>query len=103
MLTIDHGSAERTLALRIGETVEVRLAENPSTGYRWSVAADGRPNCSLVEAVEPGLRQPGEPRQHRWEIRGDAVGRCEVKLIYRRPWEPAAPARIISLHIQVLE
>jgi inhibitor of cysteine peptidase len=102
VLTIDHGSAERAVELKLGETMEVRLAENPSTGFRWIVAADGEPNCSLVgERAPGGATRPGQPRQHRWQIRGKAAGRCEVELVYRRPWETAAPAQIVSLHIRV--
>jgi predicted secreted protein len=101
-LTIDHGSADRAVELRVGEAMEIRLAENPSTGFRWIVTAAGGPNCFLMgEKVAGGGTRPGEPRQHSWRVIGKSAGRCEVELVYRRPWESLPPARIVSLHVRV--
>jgi predicted secreted protein len=33
----------QTIELRPGETAEIQLKENPSTGYRWSVASPPDP------------------------------------------------------------
>ena len=47
--TLTSADNGRTVDLRVGDQVTLRLPENPSTGYRWAVdAAD----ASLVEIQE---------------------------------------------------
>jgi inhibitor of cysteine peptidase len=75
---------------RIGDTIEVLLSENPSTGYRWEVAAF---DSSVVSAGESrfspaagGIGARGT-RHMTFLVRGAGTGRIE--LVLRRNWEPA--------------
>ena len=58
MLQIDESSSGRTVSLQIGQTVEIGLSETPSTGFRWSLIAEGEPACTLIsDSFEPGVKR----------------------------------------------
>lgn len=79
------------LALIEGDTFEVRLPENASTGYQWSVA--GLPDAvTLIDDVVAGPAPilPGAQALHsfRFIVRGPPSGKVALEL--RRSWEHAA-------------
>lgn len=82
-----------TVTARIGDTIEVSLSENPSTGYRWEVAAL---DSSVVSAGESRFSPPaggigaGGTRHMAFRVRDAGVGR--VELVLRRSWEPVDAA-----------
>jgi predicted secreted protein len=95
----DRGS---TVSLREGDTVELRLPENGSTGYVWDVVSlpDG------IELVEDHVTLPGElrpgaegERALHFAVRCAAQGPIELAL--RRPWEDRteAPAETFSVEV----
>jgi inhibitor of cysteine peptidase len=78
----------QAIQIRLGDPVDLRLRENPTTGFRWQVVrADG-----LVEeaAADEGRRvpAPGQPPQmgaggirvFRFRARTPGTGRLELKL-----------------------
>jgi inhibitor of cysteine peptidase len=87
------GAAGDELRLQPGQSAQVTLPENPSTGYSWSMDAGKSVGLDLVSIVDdghaPGANLPGAPGTHRWTIRGLSVGHAAVEFAYRRPWEPA--------------
>jgi inhibitor of cysteine peptidase len=93
MRVIDEASAGHTVALAVGETVELRLKENPTTGYRWQMRQDGAPACRVVEdfAVPDDPAVPGRGGVHVWRIEGVRAGDGQVSLAAQRAWEAALP------------
>lgn len=78
------------LLLTDGDTFEVRLVENASTGYQWSVA--GLPDTIELlddDVVSPAPVIPGSQGLHRFRfvVRGSPSGRLAMEL--RRSWEQA--------------
>ena len=85
-----------TIALQKGQQVLLSLLENPTTGYRWTVSADGvditedgydddaksavgrggTRTLHLV-ATHPGDAVVRATLQRSWEDPGKAVDRCE--------------------------
>ena len=107
MISIDDSFNERAVAVRAGETIEVTLAENASTGYRWIVSSDrgSRLDDALREvgqtAQAEGTR-PGMPGVRCFRFEALAAGYAELQLEYRRTWEMAAePARTFRLRVEV--
>ncbi len=99
---VDRGSQ---VHLRVGQTLEVRLAANPTTGYTWDLTA-----------VDRTVLQPvGEPRFERgrkqalgsggtmiWTFRAQAPGTTVLRLEYRRFWEAQSPpADTFEITVQV--
>lgn len=86
-------ASEAVVELAVGESTQLFLRGNPSTGFVWSVA-----ECSDVVEVELGLEPAppssrplcGAPCRTIVTIVGKAQGQGAVKLIYSRPWEKDA-------------
>ena len=103
VFTIDETSNGQTLEAALGQTVEICLEENPTTGFRWRMAQAGGPVSTLLrDAFEPGRQAPGQPGIHRWQFKVAAAGSGPVRFVYRRSWEDdAAAARVFAVTLSV--
>ena len=87
----DNGS---DIFLVQGDTLEVRLPANPSTGYSWSIAANSA--AVLRPAGEPrfdppAAARPGASGTQSFGFRVVGGGGAFLQLVYRRPFEKDAP------------
>ena len=91
--------------LRRGQTLTVRLAGDPGTGYGWAVkqadsrilAPFGGITFTPVEAPRPGA---GGLFSTRFQVA--RRGETWLRLAYRRPFEPAKPpAATFAVHVMV--
>lgn len=100
-ITEDSNGSEIDMAA--GETLEVRLQENRSTGFKWVLESAGEGICALVgDAFENGGAIPGQSGTHRWEFRAEQAGSGTITLSYRRPWEEKqTPDRSFTLRVRV--
>jgi predicted secreted protein len=103
VMEIDKSYDGREVEMNVGEVAEVKLAENPTTGYRWVFAAKPEPICKIADdSFEPGGSAPGAGGIHRWKFEAASSGTGAVKLEYRRPWEKnAAAGQTFKLNIRV--
>jgi inhibitor of cysteine peptidase len=82
-----------TVHLRLGDTLELRLKSNPTTGFMWYVEKESTPLLKLAHQSQTDITEPGEGRPvfqvFRFEPRrgGDGV----LRLHYVRSWEKPAP------------
>jgi inhibitor of cysteine peptidase len=78
----------RTVELRVGDDVVLRLPENAATGYRWAFDAVDR---GLVEIKEgeyiSASNTVGGGGEAQWIIHAKATGVTQVKLKRWRHWE----------------
>jgi inhibitor of cysteine peptidase len=83
----DDGAVKRVSP---GEGVVIRLPENPTTGYRWSVEEI---DPSVVEVAESEFEPSEEPSRpgaggtRYLHLRARQPGTSPVTLVLRRPWE----------------
>lgn len=92
MIQVDRSHNEREVTLAIGEVVEISLAENRTTGFRWELRVKPEPPCALIKSwFEPATGPPGKGGTHRWQFQAVSSGTGEIKLEYRRPWEQGKP------------
>jgi inhibitor of cysteine peptidase len=103
MLHVDESQNGIEIALQPGETLEIELNENPTTGFRWALESVGVPACILVEdSYESSTVTPGAGGSHRWQFQAVQIGEGRIALRYRRPWEgQGAGTRTFSLRIRV--
>ena len=103
VLRIDETRNGQTLEAAPDQIVEICLAENPTTGFRWRLAPAGGPVATLVhDAFEPGRQAPGQPGIHRWQFKVAAAGSGQVRFVYRRSWEDdSAAARVFTVTLSV--
>ncbi len=77
----------KTIDLRVGHTVMLRLPENPSTGYGWTVDGD----LHLVEVGEKShvhsSKTVGSGGESQWAIKATAPGTTTLRLKHWREWE----------------
>ncbi|MBN1174185.1 MAG: protease inhibitor I42 family protein [Micromonosporaceae bacterium] len=88
---IGMSSKDGAVTVDSGEVVELALAENPSTGYRWELGPLP-PGAELVsDRVEPApSRLPGAAACRVLAIRPHEDARLSARL--RRSWEPPEAA-----------
>ena len=104
-MIIDQHFAGRLIQLSVGQVAELRLPENPTTGFHWSIVANGKPACDLSAGafhLYPG--PPGRGGEDVWEIRALQPGPCDIELVSRRSFGPATPSDFtFSLRIHVID
>jgi inhibitor of cysteine peptidase len=79
--------------LRMGDTLELRLRSNPSTGYMWYVEPKSTPLLKLAhqsqtEATDPGV---GRPVFQVFKFEPKRRGAGVLLMHYVRSWEKPAP------------
>jgi inhibitor of cysteine peptidase len=84
------------IELALGQELVVRLPGNPSTGYRWSLAA--APAGPLEATGSPAFEraqtasQVGAGGHEVWKFKSIQKGQDALRFEYRRPWEKDVPA-----------
>jgi inhibitor of cysteine peptidase len=89
--------------LGVGDTFEVRLAGNPSTGYMWEVEPNAEPVCRMVGEPEfiPESTLVGAPGEFVFDFEVVSIGSEDLKLVYHRSWEDAEPLDTFGLTLNV--
>jgi inhibitor of cysteine peptidase len=103
LILVDQSYAGQTVDLPVGQVMELRLPENPTTGFRWVFIDTGGPACAVSgdSFRPPTSKALGAGGEHNWEIRGVRPGLCELSLAYRRSFGSEPPARSFTLKVQV--
>jgi inhibitor of cysteine peptidase len=108
MLHADESYNGQTVSLAVGDSIDLALAENPTTGYRWRLVqgatkADNAACPCVKDDFEPGRTGvAGQGGTHRWEFKAAEPGDCAIKLEYRRSWEKdTEPERTFRIQLEV--
>lgn len=97
---------QTSIRLQPGDTVDVWLSENPTTGYGWVIDAtpEATSGVSVVSSVFHPSSEGGIGRGGRRQVtvRADAVGQVRLTVASRRPWEaPDIPATTRYLDLDI--
>ena len=100
---VDQSSNNKEVNLAAGQTLEIALAENPTTGFRWELKAAGGPACAArgdtLDAPAAGV---GKSSTRRWRFEAVGKGTGTIELVYRRAWEQdKPPAETFRLTVRV--
>lgn len=81
-----------------GDTIEVTLEENPSTGYSWDpVAIPDMLALTSDEYLEPDSDLAGAPGSHVFVFEAREEGAGILRLEYIRPFDdPIVPDRVVE-------
>jgi inhibitor of cysteine peptidase len=73
----------------VGESVSLQLAENPSTGYRWSMAASPPDAVEIIETrwIAPAGGRVGAEGKREFRVRIKAPGEIRLNLKLWREWQ----------------
>lgn len=83
----------KTMDIKQGDIVYLRLKENPSTGYSWQLSLSE--GLSLLNTKYCPPKSPkggqrlivGAAGFHSWKIKAVAKGSQQIKGIYKRSWK----------------
>ncbi len=104
-LAQETSQSENNLALTVGASKIVTLAENQTTGFAWHVDTAASVHLAAVRVTDLGheqeSKQIGAPGTHSWRIKGVADGKARLIFDYSRPWEHGAPADRHVVHIDI--
>lgn len=90
--------AAATTRLRRGDTVELRLPETPTTGYRWRLHMPAELAVVADEHVVGGST-PGAGGERRIAFDVTSAGTHEVRVELTRAWEQE-PGRALTFLIE---
>ena len=106
----DESYNRQTVAVQVGSVVEIRLPENPTTGYMWMVDELNADKFQLISNVfvppgdthsAAGMVGAGGTRVFR--IKCVKMGAETVRLIYNRPWwENSPPVKTFYLKLEAV-
>ncbi|MFC1933333.1 protease inhibitor I42 family protein [Chloroflexota bacterium] len=84
----------QALEVRTGETFEVKLCSNPTTGFQWSEDSQisdmtvlKQENHEFIGPESEPPPPPGTPGQEIWTFEALKQGSSIIYLEYSRPWE----------------
>ncbi len=86
----DNGAVR---SIEVGDTLEIRLEGNASTGYQWVRVEPTSFGDGPLEIVEEGTYRPedpgvcGGPGVFTYRYRAVVSGTATLSFVYRRPWE----------------
>ncbi|MFC1961879.1 protease inhibitor I42 family protein [Chloroflexota bacterium] len=90
----DNHNINTTLEVQAGETFDVKLCSNPSTGFQWSKDSQisdttvlKQENHEFVGLESEPPPPPGTPGQEIWSFKALKQGSSTIHLEYSRPWE----------------
>jgi inhibitor of cysteine peptidase len=95
----------RAVAVHRGTAIVVKLASNPTTGFRWHLMKplDPRVLKLVSHGYAPSSTSPplGAGGLETWRLLAVAPGRTTLRLGYFRSWEPKNVARRFTVVIRV--
>ncbi|HUN91376.1 MAG TPA: protease inhibitor I42 family protein [Burkholderiaceae bacterium] len=106
-IVVDGSRHGATITLRGGDTLRLTLAENPTTGFRWSVPGPDalagvialRGDRYVAASASPA---PGAGGLRELCFGALRPGRVEVQLQLARPWEANAPRSTFRVVVEVV-
>lgn len=102
VLTEEHDG--QIVQAAVGDTVEVRLGENPSTGYVWTFTTSDGLESHGDQFIAPATSAPvvGAPGTRVSTFVVTGPGRQQIVGVYARPWEarPAVPDFSLILDVE---
>ena len=102
MQRCDEGCNGQTVDLAVGQKIEIRLPENPTTGFRWQLSAEDKAMCRLVsDSFGAPSGPPGRGGEHVWIFQAAQPGECDIVLRLRRPWDASTePVQTFSIRVR---
>jgi inhibitor of cysteine peptidase len=91
-----------TVEVKTGDMLSIRLEENPTTGYRWTVdQLDGQMlelQNSAYAAAGGGIGAGGARTM---SFKARQPGTAQLRLKYRREWEHDSPLKQFTVTVSV--
>jgi inhibitor of cysteine peptidase len=102
-IEVREDETERKVTVPPGDTFDVVIDENPTTGFRWQLTAPGGGGVRLrAEEYEKGGDGMGAGGRRRFLFQaGDNPGEAHLEFKLSRPWESVEPRRHVRVHVTI--
>jgi predicted secreted protein len=92
-----------TVNLTVGQTLEISLPANPTTGFDWLYGAWPSQLTSVSDTYETtaGAGVVGAGGMRTFVLKATSDGTAQVRLGYARPWESVPPEKTFELTVVV--
>jgi inhibitor of cysteine peptidase len=97
----------KTYTVKAGDTIEVVIPGNPTTGYAWTSALSAK-DAALIQPVgKPAYASAakdgvvGAGGVYTFTFKAAAAGEALLKLVYSRSWESVEPLQTFSVTLTI--
>lgn len=101
----DNGKA---YTVKAGDTIQVVIAGNPTTGFSWAADLSEESAALLEQAGEPAYVQDttdqavvGAGGTYTFTFKAAAAGQATLRLVYARSWENVDPAQTFEVQLTI--
>jgi inhibitor of cysteine peptidase len=98
----------KTYTVKAGDTIEVVIPGNPTTGFAWTAAISEKDAALIQQVGEPAyVTDPsagtmvGVGGTYTFTFKAAGQGEALLKLVYARPWESVPPAQTFSVTLTI--
>ena len=93
-ITLTEADEGKTVDVHVGDTVVLRLPENPTTGYRWSFDDLDTAAVSVQEGEHVHSSEAvGSGGEMTWRLTPASAGTTQIRLKLWRQWQGDASIR----------
>jgi len=107
-LKIGEADNGKAFTVKVGDTIEVSIVGNPTTGYAWTVALSDKDAAILAQVGEPAYEQDqtegqivGAGGTYTFTFKAAAKGTATLTLVYARAWESVEPLHTYAVTVTV--
>lgn len=88
---LNQKNVGRDVSLAVGDTLQISLGSNASTGYRWAPDLEISNTAVLAQAghevIAPAGSPPGAAGSEVWALQALGRGTATVRARYGQPWQ----------------
>ena len=105
--TLKLGEADngKAFSVKVGDTIEVVIPGNPTTGFSWAAVLTEKDAALLQQVGEPTYATDstliGSGGTYTFTFKAVAKGEATLKLAYSRPWESVPPENTFSAAVTI--
>jgi len=108
LLQLGEAENGQSFAVEVGDTIEVLLPGNPTTGFEWTAAISDEDAALVEQQGEPayvsessGETVVGGGGVYTFTFKTVAQGQAELKLIYARSFESGPPEQTFTVTLTI--
>ncbi len=107
-LKLGEADNGQSYTVKVGDTIEVAIPGNPTTGYGWTAALSDEDAALLEQVGEPAyVSDPTEGKIvgvggiYTFTFKAAVAGEATLKLVYARSWESVEPLQTYEVTVTI--
>lgn len=105
VVTIDEQAAGTSVNLKVGQTLQMVLEGNPTTGYEWTLeppmGTSLKEGGVKVQPVTSDTNVVGAPSTYTFSFTAEQPGSTDLNFLYKRSWESSADDKTVTVTVAV--